>query len=548
MPPALRQPYDVAILGSGIVGSMLGAILARNGARVVLLDRAVHPRFAIGESVTSQFLLMLRVLAQRYRVPEIMVLADVHRSTKVISNTFGVKRHFGFMMHTDGQEPDPAHDHLLATPAMMRHAAHLFRQDSDAYLFRVAARYGCDARQGWRLAAIDIDDGGVTLVSDTDELYRARFLVDASGSRSVLADRLDLRERPARLRHRSRSIFTHMVGVRWLDDVLAPGRPRPPLPWHSGTMHHLFAGGWFWMIPFDNHADSGNPLCSVGLTLDERAYPADRAVDPADEFSRHAARFPAVARQLAAARPVREWVSTGRLQYSSTRTVGYRWCLMSHAAGFVDPLFSTGLASSAEVVHALAGRLLAALADDDYSVERFRPVEEVDQRLLDHNDLLVRSAFTAFAHPRLWDAVFRVWATGPVPGLLGLAETLRRAVRTGDHSALDAPPSGPGLLLAGQQAYLDLLDRTAAACEEFARGAVTGDAAADAVVAALDRAGRVPPIGWRGRDRRMLAPRAADPARLLMWTVRDAPPGLRDRKWRVAVELVRSIVSDQSPV
>ena len=42
--------FDVAILGTGIGGTSLGAILAKNGLRVLLLEQTVHPRFAIGES------------------------------------------------------------------------------------------------------------------------------------------------------------------------------------------------------------------------------------------------------------------------------------------------------------------------------------------------------------------------------------------------------------------------------------------------------------------------------------------------------------------
>ena len=49
----IQQPdeqYDVAILGAGMAGGVLGTVLARNGVRVLLLDAATHPRFAVGES------------------------------------------------------------------------------------------------------------------------------------------------------------------------------------------------------------------------------------------------------------------------------------------------------------------------------------------------------------------------------------------------------------------------------------------------------------------------------------------------------------------
>jgi tetracycline 7-halogenase / FADH2 O2-dependent halogenase len=35
--------YHVAILGTGIGGTILGAILAKHGLRVLLLEQGVHP-------------------------------------------------------------------------------------------------------------------------------------------------------------------------------------------------------------------------------------------------------------------------------------------------------------------------------------------------------------------------------------------------------------------------------------------------------------------------------------------------------------------------
>ena len=42
---------------------------------------------------------------------------------------------------------------------------------------------------------------------------KARYLVDGTGYKSVVADRYGLRENPTRLKHHSRTLFTHMVDV-----------------------------------------------------------------------------------------------------------------------------------------------------------------------------------------------------------------------------------------------------------------------------------------------------------------------------------------------
>src|SRR5260370_41157215 len=43
--------HDVAIIGGGPAGSVAGAVLARKGRRVVILEKEKFPRFRVGESL-----------------------------------------------------------------------------------------------------------------------------------------------------------------------------------------------------------------------------------------------------------------------------------------------------------------------------------------------------------------------------------------------------------------------------------------------------------------------------------------------------------------
>ncbi|MFG3093302.1 NAD(P)/FAD-dependent oxidoreductase [Streptomyces sp. NPDC048202] len=525
-----RPSHDVVILGSGIAGATLGAVLARSGAKVLIADAGTHPRFAVGESMIPQLVAWLQVLAARYDVPEFEALTDVTTINEKVSNTFGRKQHFGFMLHRPGQEPDPAEAHQFVIPDALTSASHLFRQDSDAYLLRVAIQHGCDTRQQWRAEKIDFDDDGVTVTGTDGHEVRARYLVDASGFRSPLADHLGLREQPARFDHHSRSLFTHMIGVTPFDDVVdVPEVSRPPVPWHNGTMHHLFDRGWFWIIPFDNHELSRNPICSVGVTLDPRLYPKPEHISPEEEFARLLSQFPAVERQFTGARKVREWVSTGRLQYSSSKTVGERWCLMSHAAGFLDPLYSRGMSNTFEIIHALAPRLLAALADDDFSEKRFQHVEELEQGLLDYNDILVNCSFIAFSHFRLWDAVFRVWGSGNTPGTLRINNALRKFRTDRDASVFDALEKVPhtGLWWPDSDGFKALLDGTATACARYEAGEIDGDRAADIILDLIEKSEAVHPgFGWKDVDQRFIHPDRGQIADFLQWAARSPVPAL----------------------
>jgi FADH2 O2-dependent halogenase len=415
-----EQRYDVAILGAGIAGSMLAAVLARNGVRVLLADAGLHPRFAVGESTIPYTSALVRLISARYDVPEIASLAtykDIHDN---ISRNCGWKKNFGFVYHRPERAQNPAEANQLVLPVALQTETHLYRQDVDAYMYHVALKYGADCRTGVRIADMDIDGGtGVVLHGESGEEFHAEYLVDASGFRSPLAERLSLREEPTRARTHSRSLFTHMIGVTPYDDTPSGGLHSQPSRWHDGTLHHVFDGGWLWVIPFDNAKDSLNPLCSVGLTLDPRVHPATDA-SPQEEFDSFLRRFPDVARQFTHARAARPWTSTGRLQYSSKQVIGDRFCLTSHAAGFIDPLYSRGLTNSFEVVNALASRLIESSRDRDWSMERFQYVEDLQQGLFDVHDDLVYTSFVAFRDYDLWNAVFRTWALSTVLAALTL--------------------------------------------------------------------------------------------------------------------------------
>ena len=474
-----KDRYDVIIVGSGLSGTMLGSILAKGGFRVLLLDGVQHPRFAIGESTVGYTLVTLRLIAERYGVPEIANLASFPDVLKNLGTSHGIKTNFGFQIHRDGEEPDPGNANMFRIPPALYKATHYFRQDTDAYMFATAIRYGCDARQNYRVEEVDFTGDGVRVRGGDGTGYDGRYLVDASGFRSPLANRLGLREQPPRLKHHARGIFTHMVGVARYDDHMGWGEAeRPPVPFYTGTMHHMFERGWMWVIPFDNHENATNPLCSVGIQLDPRRYPKPEDMSPEEEFWSHVRRFPAVERQLRGARSVREWVGTPRMQYSSTGTVGERWCLMSHAAGFVDPLFSRGLSNTCEVINALAYRLMAALREDDFDVERFRYVERLEQGLLDYNDRLVNGAMISFSHYDLWNALFRFWACGNILGTRRLFHALEATKETGDDAYCAALDDNdfPGLWWP-TDFYAEWFDELTAACEAVDAGDEDGGTA-----------------------------------------------------------------------
>ncbi|MGX1881811.1 NAD(P)/FAD-dependent oxidoreductase [Streptomyces sp. NPDC055287] len=538
----MAQQYDVAILGSGMAGGMLGAVLARNGVKVLLLDAGTHPRFAVGESTIPYTSGMTRLIADRYQVPEIMPLSSHKGITKHVSRYCGQKQNFGFVYHEEGKRQNPTKVNQLVVPSAIRTETHLFRQDIDSYLFNVAVKYGAHPRLATRVTDVEIDpDKGTLLRTDRGEEFRASYVVDGSGFRSPLAEKFELRETPTRARTHSRTLFTHMIGVAPFDDAPAARKHRQPNPWHNGTLHHVFDGGWLWVIPFDNHPDSINPLCSVGLTLDPRVFPKDET--PAQqEFDAFLARFPEIAWQFREAKAVRPWVSTGRLQYSAKQVVGDRFCLTSHAAGFIDALYSRGLTNTLELVNALGWRLIAASRDGDWSQERFSYLETLQQGLFDFHDDLVYSSFVGFRDYELWNAVNRTWMLGTMLGNVMLEDAYYRFTRSRDDNVfLELEKStNPGSPLPVSEAFNRMGVLAREVCQSVEAGGVTPTAGAARILEHIRQADFIAPsFRFGDRETQCFSMSPVKMATNAVWCRREAPPEIGPRMINASKGLVR---------
>ena len=432
--------YDVIIAGSGIAGSLLGTILSRHGAKVLLIDAGKHPRFSIGESTVRDTTKMLSVLSDCFDVPEIQSLSGFLEVDEKVSRRCGLKRNFGFTYQEAGQAQDPDKIYQVVIPdAFDGPEAHYLREDVDHFVARVAQGYGAELREETRIEEIDFHDWGLEVTTTTGERFKGKYIVDGTGFRSVLANKFDLRESPPRFKTHSRSLFTHMTGVRPYEEVEPETMGRVPRRWSQGTLHHCFDGGWLWVIPFNNGPDGGlhNPTVSVGLQLDPRIHPFDPAVAPEQELERFLSSYPSLQRQFEDATPVRKWVTTGpRMQYSSRRTIGDRFCLSSHAAGFLDPIYSRGLALTMSSLLPMAHELLLAIEEDDFSTERFEPLDQLVQGSLDRIDDLVHGSYTAWRDFDLWNAWVRVWYASVNLSTLHISATHERFKETRSREQL----------------------------------------------------------------------------------------------------------------
>jgi FADH2 O2-dependent halogenase len=330
-------------VGSGFGGSLLAMIARRLGLSVALLERGRHPRFAIGESSTPLANLLLEELARRYELPRLLPLTKWGSWQSAYPEIgCGLKRGFSFYHHERDRpftaRPDRS-DQLLvaASPHDAISDMHWYRADVDHFFVREAQALG----------AAYLDEVALDRFTPGEEhelegtrggqriAVRARFVVDATGPRGFLHRALRLPEAPFPDLPATEGLYAHFRGVRRLEDLLPAGET-PPYPVDDAALHHVFDGGWIWVLRFGNGITSAGAAVTEGLARELDLAEGEPA------WRRLLARLPTVAEQFADAEPVTPFVHQRPLSFRSGRFTGERWAMLPSAAGFVDPLLSTG--------------------------------------------------------------------------------------------------------------------------------------------------------------------------------------------------------------
>lgn len=345
---------DILIVGSGFSGSLTALILDRIGLRPVLIDNAVHPRFAVGESVTPTADLVLGDLARKYDLPDLLPLTAYGTWREVLPEiNRGPKRGFSYFQHRPGEAFVPNYQHsneLLVTASRDKaHAdTHWFRANVDHFLSEQVRAAGIPFLDETHLKQFDNGPRWSVQGSRHEETVRitADFIIDASGPATQLKQALETGDCSGRFRTASRAILSHFRDVPRWSDWLARHDGRiadHPFPCDDAAVHHLLDGGWLWSLRFDDGTTS------VGLVLDAARHRLDPTVSAEAEWMHWLGRYPSLAELFSGASLARVpgtlW-RTGPLQRRVNHAVGPNWALLPHAAGFVDPLHSTGIAQS----------------------------------------------------------------------------------------------------------------------------------------------------------------------------------------------------------
>ncbi|HET9268067.1 MAG TPA: hypothetical protein VFO31_07880 [Vicinamibacterales bacterium] len=342
---------DLAVVGSGFGGSILAMVARRLGLRVALLERGRHPRFAIGESSSPLAGILIEQLADRHDLPRLKPLAAFGPWQRAYPEVVcGLKRGFTYFKHEAGRRfeavPNRSNQLLVAaSPNDEVSDTHWLRADVDAFLVREAIAVGVDYADEVELDALEWSPGGEPVLGGRRQRapfrIAARGVIDATGPRGFLSRALGIETRPFDGYPGTQALFSHFTDVARCDELpdYAGAGARdddPPYPVDDAALHHVFDGGWMWVLRF------GNGVTSAGVAVEDALANELRLADGEPAWHRMLERFPTVRAQFAGARPTRQFDRIARLSYRAASAAGPRWAMLPSAAAFVDPLFSTG--------------------------------------------------------------------------------------------------------------------------------------------------------------------------------------------------------------
>ena len=396
---------DLAIVGSGFGGSILAMIARRLGHRVMLLERGRHPRFAIGESASPLAGVLIEQLADRYDLQRLRPLSAFGTWQRAYPDVVcGLKRGFTYFKHEDGRSyrsaPDRSNQLLVAaSPSDELSDTHWLRADVDHFLVREAIDLGVEYLDEVTLEGVDCHANGATLRGmrhGAPVRVHAAFVVDASGPRGFLSRALGIREQGFDGYPSTQALYSHFTDVARCEDMSEFGcegaKVRgcegavPPYPMDDAALHHVFDGGWMWVLRF------GNGVTSAGIAVTDALASELRLSEGEPAWPRFLARYPSIAAQFADARAIREFTWMPRVSYRAAQAAGEQWAMLPSAAGFIDPLFSTGIPLTLLGIERLAQRLGGPegppLGTDAYN--------EVTLAEADHTARFIAGCYAAF--------------------------------------------------------------------------------------------------------------------------------------------------------
>jgi flavin-dependent dehydrogenase len=352
----MPQFFDIIIVGGGPAGSTAGTLLAKHGWKVAIFEKERFPRFKIGESLLPGSLCTFERMGVKEKIDRADVI--VKYGGKIVSACGTRTNKFLFSNVFRCKYPT---------------AYQVERSQFDRILLDHAAESGCEVKQGEKVTDFSCDQQGVTIRTAAGD-FRGQYLLDCSGRNALVGSQFNLRRNYPELR--KFSLYAHFEGVDRASGI-------------DGTLTQMVRGRdrWFWIIPITANKTS------IGVVLDAQTFKRMK-LSPEGAFLQTLRENPQVMEQLSSARRITEVYSTGDYSFRNKSFTGDRWVLAGDAAGFIDPVWSSGVFIAVLSGEKAADMLDRVLRRPERRPQEFRRYERHLGRVMDLYLKLVKSWYT----------------------------------------------------------------------------------------------------------------------------------------------------------
>lgn len=344
----MESVYDVAVIGGGPAGSTAATFLALKGHKVIVLEKEKFPRFHIGESLLPYSMGAF----ERLGVREKLDAKFLPKYGAEVCTTCGkgvVKFKF-----------------KDAYKAKYERAYQVTRSEFDKLLLDHSAEKGAMVMEETAVEKVVFGKSEITITIKNAGRARqltARYVIDCSGRNSVIGNYFKLKKPYPDLK--KFAVFAHYDNVE-----RDPGA--------EGTYSRLVRGSdrWFWMIPL------GETKMSIGVVMNIDDFKAlkKRPEDALDDILREQ---PEIWSRMANSTRTSEVLAESDYSYRNSRLAGDRWLLAGDAAGFIDPMFSTGVFVAMETAEQAADAVAGALKNERRAAAAFKKYERETNRVMD---------------------------------------------------------------------------------------------------------------------------------------------------------------------
>ena len=307
-----QKNYDVIIAGAGPAGTTAATLLAQYGHSVLLIERDQHPRFHIGESMLPM--------------------------SESVMQRLGIAWNEGNLKKGGADFIDEVSGRHTYFPFQGKYRTfQVERSEFDKRLFDNALAHGVKAQQQEQVITVACSESDVQVVTDKAR-YQGRYFIDATGRDALMGKKLSSIDKIKNLG--KFALYQHYK--------LAETEASKALFAHGNIKILLSDIGWIWCIPLTEGR------LSVGLVVQKNR---SGELKQAALFEQVIQASPYMSELLIAAQALSEVQVEADFSYRNKQRYGQRFACCGDAAGFLDPVFSSGFFFAVKTAEFIADQL-----------------------------------------------------------------------------------------------------------------------------------------------------------------------------------------------